>query len=407
MQTPTTDFAIYQHIDSVSYGIQYPKAFNVLTQNLSIDDNGDLCILSFAAVTFGTASPVLDDITVLKVNNIRNYVISEPNFIRFINSLSAIAANQTLTGQGLALTAILMARCGLRPSEALKLRLKDVEPSAQHCIFIRPNRFGTNKSYSARRKIPLLLMLLPDEFILFKTYLKRRLLDANNQPELLLFPSGETSNHPYSLSNFHNQFSNRLSSICGEKVSTYHLRHKALSTLQLVLMSESLACKTPYGNKQTDKIRRFFAVDCGRDVLFELAAFAGHLSPETTLRNYLHFTDVILYENLTSNKEALSRRYWKNLSTLSKHIFTRRCANITPSHEEVKVLLLESLNVIEPASLLPTRPELKEQTFHPPKRQVRFSECLTALKLLDTGATVSEVADKLEIDDGIIEKWYT
>lgn len=353
---------------------------------------------------FNTTLPVFDDVFIAKVSNIRNYVISESNFIRFINKISEVDEHQNLKGQGLVLTAILMARCGLRPSEALKLRLKDVEPSAQHCIFIRQNRFGTNKSYSARRKIPLSLMLKPEEFCLFKSYLKRRLLDANNQLGQLLFSNNDNANLPYSLSDFHNKFSDRLSQVCGERVHTYHLRHKALSTLQAVLSSDLLLTLCPYTDKQVAQIRRFFAVNNSRDTLYEIAAFAGHLSPKTTFRNYLHFTDIVLYERLSANPCQRNRRYWENLSALSKHLITRRCASDVPEQYEIQTLLTEALcgkQTSKPQSIEENKPEL----IHP-ERKTTYADCLTALERLEKGETIPQVADMLNQEDSIINDWY-
>lgn len=364
-------------------------------------------LFSFATENFGVAPAVVDDISIQKVSNIRNYVISEPDFIRFINSISTIRENQTLVGQGLVLTAILMARCGLRPNEVLKLRLRDVEPSDQRCIFIRQNRFGKNKTHSSRRKIPLSMVLLPNELALFESYIKRRSIDVNGQLESLLFSNSASAHTPYSLSDFYNKFSARLTEICGEKVHTYHLRHKALSVLQVTLLSERLTHISPYDQKQSAKIRKYFCIGQGRDALYELAAFAGHLSPETTFKNYLHFTDVLLYEQLTATVSQKHRRFWENLSGLSKTIMTRRCSSANPTYDEVQTLLVESL-CKEKRSLKATKnsAELK-QGFTPPRRKVTFSECMTALRLLDSQATIAEVADTLDLEDEIVDGWYT
>lgn len=353
---------------------------------------------------FNTTLPVFDDISISKVSNIRNYAISESNFIRFINSISEVDEHQNLKGQGLVLTAILIARCGLRPSEVLKLRLQDVEPSAQHCIFVRQNRFGTNKSYSARRKIPLSLILKPEEFCLFKSYLKRRLLDANNQLGQLLFSSSDNANLPYSLSDFHNKFSERLSQVCGEHIHTYHLRHKAISTLQAVLSSDLLLTSCPYTDEQVTQIRRFFAVNNSRDMLYEIAAFAGHLSPKTTFRNYLHFTDVVLYEHLGANPCQRSRRYWENLSALSKHLITLRCASDKPESHEIQTLLIEAFcgkQASKPQVIETDKPQL----IHP-ERKTTYADCLTALERLEKGETIPQVADMLDLEDSVINDWY-
>lgn len=387
----------------------FEELLTIAKDNISQADKVSILkqLFVFGSEIFNTALPVFDDISVSKVHNIRNYVISEANFTRFINSISAADSNQNLQGQGLVLSAILMARCGLRPSEVLKLRLKDIEPSDQHCIFIRANRFGTNKSHSARRKIPLSLLLLPDEFDLFKKYFKRRQLDTKKELGLLLFSCSDNANLPYSLSDFHYKFSDRLSQVCGERVHTYHLRHKALSTLQVVLTSDTLESFIPYSDYHTQQIRRFFAVESGRDTLYEVAAFAGHLSPQTTFKNYFHFTDVILYKYLTSNDDQHDRRYWENLSALSKHLITRRCTNSAPKRDEIQMLLLEALCGKGSGTL--STVTKKDSAFQPvhPERKITYVDCLTALEYLEKGETIQQVAEKLDIEDAVIEEWYS
>ncbi|NVK56834.1 MAG: site-specific integrase [Alteromonadaceae bacterium] len=361
---------------------------------------------TFGSERFGIALPVFDTVQGTHISNVRNYVISESNFTRFINELSACSHHQTHIGQGLVLTAILMARCGLRPGEVLKLRIRDVEPSNEHHIITRQNRFGDNKSYSALRKIPLAILLTPSEYELFESYLRRRRLDVNGKLSLLLFPSCPDSNLPYSLSDFYKQFSERLSEVCGDNVHTYHLRHKAVSTLQIVLMSKTLLHLTPYAPEQIEKIKHYFNVGVGRDTLFQIMAFAGHSCPSTTLKSYLHFTDVILYESLIKNSTAKHRAYWEGLSALSKHIITHRCTDSTPSRTEIMQLLLESLcskgqvkasayqNVEQPADL------------SPPRRAPTYVECMHALKLFDKGKTVQEISHQLDFSMLLIEKWF-
>lgn len=399
----------YSEFDECSMTELFEAMLNATKGNISQSEKVITLkqLFSFATENFGVAPALVDHISVQKVSNIRNYVISESDFIRFINSISTKRENKTLVGQGLVLTAILMARCGLRPNEVLKLRLRDVEPSDQRCIFIRQNRFGINKSRSSRRKIPLSLVLLPNELALFESYLKRRSIDVNGQLESLLFSSSANAHLPYSLSDFYNKFSARLTDICGEKVHTYHLRHKALSVLQITLLSESLSHITPYDQKQSAKIRKYFGIGQGRDALYELAAFAGHLSPETTFKHYLHFTDVLLYEQLTATVSQKHRRFWENLSGLSKTIMTRRCSSANPTHAEVQTLLIESLCKVKD-SLKATKSSVEQnQAFTPPQRKVTFSECMTALRLLDSQATIAEIADTLDIEDEIVDGWYT
>lgn len=72
-------------------------------------------------------------------------------------------------------------------------------------------------------------------------------------------------------------------------------------------------------------------------MLYEIAAFAGHLNPRITLETYMHFTDVILFEHLIKPDEKSNKNYWTNLAGISKHLMTRRFKSEDPNNEEVRL----------------------------------------------------------------------
>jgi hypothetical protein len=281
----------------------------------------------------------------------------------------------------------------------------DVETSNEFSIFTRENQYGKNKTSSGLRKLPLSILLPPDELAIYKQFLKRRLHDVGNNRNSLLFSQCADIDIPYSQNIFHRTISVPLSHICGENASCHTLRHKAISTLQIVLCSQQLLNITPYNLHQIEVIKRFFSCSTSRDILFEIAAFAGHLNPSITLETYMHFTDVILFEHLVKNQVCMSKVYWANLAGISKHIMTRRSSAECPSSEEILFILLEALCGKQNASKMAytTCTELLKIQY--PPKSVGFEDCLSALKLFEKEATLEQVIDSLQVDGNKISLW--
>ncbi|MCH8501542.1 MAG: site-specific integrase [Aliidiomarina sp.] len=405
--TETDDLAVEKLNSS-----QMTRLFDLLMKasedNVSAGEKAGVLnqLFAFNHKVFGLELPDSSRGQFNSVQNVRNYVISETNFVTLCNEISSNPDHQNLIGEGLVLCLILMARCGLRPSEVIKLRVKDVEPSAEHYIFIRENQYGTNKTYSARRKIPLSIMLPPKEFCLFKRYFTRRAHDIGEKRNYLLFPSCANANLPYTLMDFHREFSKPLTRICGESVHTYHLRHKAISVFQAVLCSSLLAGALPYEKAQTAMIRKYFQTLVGRDVIYQIATFAGHLSPKITFHNYMHFTDIVLFEHLTKNQESMHRDYWEALADVSKHIITRRCATDHPENEEIQAVLIELLCGKKAASKLGQERAAGGVEFQLSPRKVTYQECLSALKSIERGKTLTQVTVQLGVDAAQLFLWF-
>ncbi|MDP4535575.1 hypothetical protein Q3O60_05200 [Alkalimonas collagenimarina] len=405
--TETNDLAVDKLHSS-----QMTRLFNLLMKtsekNVSAAEKASILnqFFAFNHKVFGLELPDSSRGQFKSVQNVRNYVISETNFVTLCNEVSSNPDHQNLIGEGLVQCLILMARCGLRPSEVTKLRIKDVEPSAEHYIFIRENQYGTNKTYSARRKIPLSIMLLPTEFSFFKRYFVRRAHEVGAKRNYLLFPSCANTNLPYTLADFHREFSKPLTRICGEAVYTYHLRHKAISVFQAVLCSSLLADAIPYEKAQIAVIRKYFQTLVGRDVIYQIATFAGHLSPEITFHNYMHFTDTVLFEHLTKNQKSMHRDYWESLANVSKHIITRRCATEYPESEEMQAVLIELLCGKKAASKLGQERATGRIELQLRPRKATYQECLSALKSLERGKTLTQVTVQLGVDAAQLFLWY-
>ena len=375
--------------------------------NISIAEKAGIIhsFFEFNHTYFGIPLPLPNDLKFEKVKNVRNCFISENNFISFLNTLSSKTDYSNFIAQGLMLSAILMARCGLRVNEVIKLRIADVEPSDDYFIFIRENHFGHNKTYCALRKLPLSILLKPDELDFFKQYYKRRVHDVGKKLNTVLFSQGKDINIPFTHCIFHREISIPLSLVCGESASCHTLRHKAISTLQIVLCSAQLQNVTPYTEHQIERIQQFFGNYSASDMLYEIAAFAGHLNPRTTLETYMHFTDVILFEHLIKPDEKSSKNYWMNLAGISKHLMTRRFKSEYPNNEEVMQLLVELLGGKSAASKLGYHNDTELPALQHSSQRVSFEDCLSALRLFEQDKSLMQVTDLLQIDVNKVSSW--
>ena len=123
---------------------------------------------------------------------IRVGFISESMFTALCISIDNLSEINKETKKGIKCLLILAYRLGMRRSELLKLCIEDIEQSAEIWVFVRNNKFGDNKTYSSLRKIPLDILLLPDESNLVSGYIAQRRQLVNYQAKALLFSLPQT-----------------------------------------------------------------------------------------------------------------------------------------------------------------------------------------------------------------------
>ncbi|WMB71214.1 site-specific integrase [Shewanella oncorhynchi] len=235
---------------------------------------------------------------------------------------------------------IIAYRTGLRPGEVAKLRLKDIEPSSVGWLFVRESRHGHNKTDSALRKVPLLPLLTDNEKLLVESHLSERLLACHNHyAELLIHADG----NPFEVLNTR-QISLMMKEILSQLTGgiyyrLYHLRHTALSRLQLLAhgdligLPEVVKAMLPYTPSQRKIIRKLiFGEGRLRDRYSALAVFAGHSSPDTTFRSYLHFTDILLGSHLAVSAQEIPAGTAKVVLGVRPYRYRvmQKSGNITP-----------------------------------------------------------------------------
>ncbi len=256
----------------------------------------------FAVLKYGLA-PLPEDLLsrVRETPHVRAAYISEPQFRLFLRGVERISELSPGYRQMLVALYLVGYRAGLRLGELLKLRLQDIEQGPELLIEIRNTQLDDGKSASATRRVHLGTLLTDDERLYLDAYFRPLWSRIKRNTQALAFPSEEGALIPLSPAEVTGPLTRLLWPITGLHLTFHHLRHTALSRLQLVLHHAVLDIHQwpgwqhylPWNATQCEQIRQTIAYGHGRADYWGLAEFAGHLTPETTLCNYLHFSDLV------------------------------------------------------------------------------------------------------------------
>jgi integrase len=229
--------------------------------------------------------------------HVRACYISEVAFNELLRSLGQ---KSTEAYERLSVIYTVAFRAGLRLGEILKLRLKDIEHSSELWIYIRDTQLDDGKSGSATRKIPLGVLLTDQERLHLDAYLAPLWIQMKHHVNALVFPSDDGVLIPLSSDEVTAPLTDRLLTLTGQRYTFHHLRHTALSRLQLVLHHKELGLHQlpgrhhfmPWTEERCVRIYRTITqASTTQSDYWALAQLAGHQTPETTLNNYLHFSD--------------------------------------------------------------------------------------------------------------------
>ncbi len=270
-------------------------------------------------------------------------IVDEPLFAALLDQVTQLGDLDWQQAQVIQSFLILAYRTGLRPAELVKLRLKDIEPSTVGWLFVRESRHGHNKTEAALRKVPLFPLLLDTEHRIVSRHLGERRLLAQSSSELLFHTPGNPYGplDPAQLALMTKALLSQHSG--GLDYRLYHLRHSALSRLQLLLHHDLVPLPNlvqpllPYSVERRNQLVQLIAgKDRLRDRYAALAAFAGHSSPGMSLSTYLHFTDLLLECHLAQAQIPCSTKIATHLLGLRPHRIRRLAqdGSIIPSRLE-------------------------------------------------------------------------
>ncbi len=356
-----------------------------------------------------------------KKSYVRAGFITENAFAAFIYSIQLAEYNDSLAKEGLILLYIIAFRTGFRRGELLKLRLKDIEYSDESWLYIRNNKYGNNKSTSASRKIPLSLLLMPEEKAQFDQYIRKKLAFFNKNTNALLFSLSQTTHLPLCggwVSSIAKDFLREITKL---PIVFHHFRHSALSRLQIVLENDTELVEkyTVYTPQQVANIQSKFGslnqAQNKRDLYWALAGIAGHLTPETTFAYYLHFSDRVLANKLDTAKISFSASSIREISGLSSNSITRICNSKFLDRDDLNLrsfqaLLFEKLKPftqkIIPASNSKNNSLMPHVSTSSGTKKT-FELCHAVLKQAEEGASLYELSRHFYLDESDIINWIT
>lgn len=217
------------------------------------------------------------------------------------------------------LLAILAFRCGLRSAECRFLLMSDIQGTKKPELLIRPNILFRTKSENGTRRIPLTLLLDPQEELprLMNWYQTRRTNENALPTDLLFAPANDDPNTPYSSDEVVEPVIKALRQVSGDQnIVFHHLRHSCATWLLFRLMTplkEDLLCNLQFATEplfsiaQMQSIRKSLldSPSASRQSLYLLTLIMGHSSPAVSIRYYIHLFDLLLWLELSDQKKAV------------------------------------------------------------------------------------------------------
>jgi integrase len=202
--------------------------------------------------------------------------------------------------------AILGYKCGLRRSEALKLRLCDVDGSHEPMLLVRPHKGRSLKSSSSKRALPLKALLEKVELDLLMSWLKERKAEESRaQYSNYLFSIPEMNYYCVSEDLVFPAIHTAMRASTGDESLRYHhFRHSFGSLTLLRLMVSDYGIPKGIFDNQPETLKWLEASDKFRTELYKqntptrkhllfVSQLLGHSLPDISLEHYVHTLDII------------------------------------------------------------------------------------------------------------------
>jgi len=203
---------------------------------------------------------------------------------------------------------ILGYRCGLRRSEALKLRLIDIQGSYDAMLLIRPHSGRGLKTSSSKRQILLKAFLEEDEYLLLLNWKKKRLEEEGKSGySEYLFSIPEKKYGCVSEDIVFPAIHAAMRAVTKDQSLRYHhFRHSfaSLTFLRLMATDYGLPTKILDGVPETKKwvlggdsfVKEIYGVEgFTRKHTYLVAKLLGHSGPSVSLEHYIHILDILLH----------------------------------------------------------------------------------------------------------------
>jgi integrase len=197
---------------------------------------------------------------------------------------------------------ILVYRCGLRPGEIRALRLIDIQGISKFEVIVRNTRFKTTKSAAGVRRIPISAFAPQEELSFILGFWESRKAESNvfGDQHLLAHPTqkeGMLSDE--SIFDPIREIIRKVTK--DETLRFYHLRHSFLTFNNIAFLLEDNISKSGVFALEHDqfsparckkmKSNLMLTDAAAQKQQYILAMFAGHSSPRTSNKHYIHLSD--------------------------------------------------------------------------------------------------------------------
>jgi len=332
--------------------------------------------------------------------------IGESTFLALLNVVEQLTDLKTEEKSTLQSIFIIAYRTGLRQSEILQLRIKDIEYSNVGWIKVRKG-----KTDVARRRVPLIPLLLENEKVIIEAHLRHRKEISTSRSNLFFTLGIQTTDkqiNKYQLSNFTSQALRGLSGL--PYLVFHHFRHSCLSRLQLMLTnSENLAQSEliPYSAK-TSKIiiEQLICGKTRRNTYYAIAKFAGHETPSTTFKSYFHFSDYILGYLVSNADIEINQFIASKFFKLNKHYFNthKNSTSVLISSHYQEESIKQFSKLVALPKISPNK-QLFTAELYQKKPNYTITTCYRVLEKYQNGEDLQQIGDKLRVDQTTLNNW--
>jgi integrase len=277
-------------------------------------ENHDIAEIDYKSVLGASYAPTPVDANILLIDEFTQLlqVIEESDLI--LNHPKLVTATKILATLGY--------RCGLRRSEALKLRLIDIYGVHDPMLLVRPFKYRRLKTASSKRVLPLSVLLEADELEMLMAWLKDRKIEEDSNPfSHYLFSIPEKNYVCISEDLVFPVIHSAMRASSGDDSLRYHhFRHSFASLTILRLMVADHGIPEGIFDHQIDTLKWLEKSKLFRDSLYSrneptrrhlyvVAFLLGHSSPSVTLEHYIHTLDII-------SSQIISNRFKVNKNIL-------------------------------------------------------------------------------------------
>jgi integrase len=239
------------------------------------------------------------------------------------NKLTHLEGNERALYEARYIALILGYRCGLRRREVLYLRLSDMHLLGAHPeILVRPHYERALKSNSGNRRIPISVLLTPQELAVLNSCAKR----LEDKEYLFSPPTGKVSLINHKLIFDHITW--LLQHVTGSPRARFHQLRHSFATLNFYRWMQPegtpIDATNPYydpsinvGAQRKLILGLGHAEQPSRKTLHALSLIIGHSGPSLTLEHYIHSTQPVRLIQQYSKQPNLSNELLQCLTGIS------------------------------------------------------------------------------------------